>query len=102
MVVPSVICLTLIKSESLSGYLGGHLIRIFCDRHGGSTFLVAGDERLTFTGTHAASKTVALALMVEGIIKGDRVGIAMRNSPAWIVPYMGIVVAGDVTTLLNG
>ncbi len=40
--------------------------------------------------------------MVEGIIKGDRVGIAMRNSPAWIVPYMGIVVAGDVTTLLNG
>ena len=74
----------------------------FCDQHGGSTFLVAGDERLTFTETHAAAKSVARALVAEGVIKGDRVGIAMRNSPAWIILYMGIVMAGGVATLLNG
>ena len=37
-----------------------------------------------------------------GIAKGDRVGIAMRNCPAWIVSYMAIVKAGGVATLLNG
>lgn len=38
----------------------------FCDQHGGSTFLVAGDERLTFNETHAAAKSVARALVAEG------------------------------------
>src|SRR6185437_4592848 len=33
---------------------------------------------------------------------GERVGIAMRNSPAWVVAYMGIVKAGAIATLLNG
>ncbi len=34
--------------------------------------------------------------------KGDRVGIAMRNCPAWVVSYMAIAKAGGVATLLNG
>ena len=38
----------------------------------------------------------------RGIGKGDRVGIAMRNCPAWIVTYMAVLKAGGVATLLNG
>jgi acyl-CoA synthetase (AMP-forming)/AMP-acid ligase II len=45
---------------------------------------------------------VAQGLVARGIAKGDRVGIAMRNCPAWIVSYMGVVKAGAVATLLNG
>ncbi len=75
----------------------------YCQEHADKTFLVAGAERLTFADAYAAATRVAQALVAgHGIAKGDRVGIAMRNSPSWIVLYMGIVMAGGVATLLNG
>ena len=75
----------------------------YCAQHGDKTFLVAGDERLSFVTVHAAAVQVAQALVAtHGVQPGDRVGIAMRNSPSWIVLYMGIAMAGGVATLLNG
>ena len=74
----------------------------FAAQHAGATFLVAGEERLTFAQVHAAATGVAHALVGRGVAKGDRVGIAMRNSPSWIALYMGIVMAGGIATLLNG
>jgi long-chain acyl-CoA synthetase len=77
--------------------------RHFCQQHGAAEFLVAGDERLTFAQVIAAAEQVAAALAGgHGVARGDRVGIAMRNSPAWIVLYMGVLMAGGVATLLNG
>ena len=42
--------------------------------------------------------------MIEGhgVKRGDRIGLAMRNAPSWIVLYMGILMAGGCATLLNG
>ena len=75
----------------------------YANEHRDAVFLVAGDERLTFGEVYAAAERTARALVGGyGIAKGDRVGIAMRNSPSWIVLYMGIVMAGGVATLLNG
>ncbi|MGP7794907.1 class I adenylate-forming enzyme family protein [Sphingomonas sp. CLY1604] len=75
----------------------------FCHEHADKTFLVAGDERLTFAEVYAQAGAVARALIAgHHVSNGLRVGIAMRNSPAWIVLYMGIVMAGGVATLLNG
>jgi acyl-CoA synthetase (AMP-forming)/AMP-acid ligase II len=37
-----------------------------------------------------------------GVAKGDRVAIAMRNCPAWILSYMAVVKAGGIATLING
>ena len=51
-------------------------------------FLVAGDERLTYAQVHAAAERAARALVARGVKRGDRIGIAMRNSPSWIVLYM--------------
>ncbi len=48
------------------------------------------------------SDRLAQALVARGIAKGDRVGIAMRNCPAWIVGYMAALKAGAIATLLNG
>ena len=75
----------------------------FCTEHADKTFLAAGDERLTFAQVHSAATDVARAL-IDGfhIARGDRIGIAMRNSPSWIALYMGILMAGGVATLLNG
>jgi acyl-CoA synthetase (AMP-forming)/AMP-acid ligase II len=64
--------------------------------------LVAGDERFTFAELDCLSDRVAHGLVARGIRKGDRVGIAMRNSPSWILAYMGAVKAGGIVTLLNG
>jgi long-chain acyl-CoA synthetase len=75
----------------------------YCHEHADKTFLVAGDERLTFAQVYAAATRVAQALLTtHHLAKGARVGIAMRNSPSWIVLYMGVVMAGGVATLLNG
>ena len=71
--------------------------------HRDATFLVAGSERLTMGEVYEHARIVAAALVADwGVKKGDRVGIAMRNAPAWIVSYMGILMAGGVATLLNG
>ena len=75
----------------------------YCHEHADATFLVAGDERISFADIHTAANRVARALIsAHGMKKGDRIGIAMRNSPAWIALYMGILIAGGVATLLNG
>src|SRR3990170_6698098 len=79
------------------------LFRAFCELYAdGRDALVAGEERLTFPDLDRISEQLALALAGRGIAKGDRVGIAMRNCPSWIVAYMAVLKAGGVATLLNG
>ena len=51
-------------------------------RHGGKTFIVEGDRRLTFTETFALRD--ALAANLE-IARGDRVALCMRNRAEWLV-----------------
>jgi len=79
-----------------------HYFAHFCTQHADVTFLVAGEERLTFGQVYDQAGGVARLLMAQGIERGDRVGIAMRNSPSWIALYMGVLMAGGVVVLLNG
>lgn len=76
--------------------------RTFCALNAQVEAIVAGEERLTFADLDQWSEQLAQALVRRGIRKGDRVGIAMRNCPAWVVSYMAIVKAGGVAALLNG
>ena len=78
------------------------LLRTFCALYADTEALVAGDERFTFAELDQWSERLARALAARGIGKGDRVAIAMRNSPSWIVTYMAALKAGAVATLLNG
>jgi long-chain acyl-CoA synthetase len=75
----------------------------FCAMHGDKEFLVDGDCRYTFGETYAAARALAGGLVEgRGLQKGERVGIAARNSANWIIAYMAIIMAGGVATLLNG
>ena len=74
----------------------------FCALNGEVEAVIAGDERLTFADLGRLSDEVARGLVKRGIAKGDRVGIAMRNCPAWIITYMGALKAGAIATLING
>jgi acyl-CoA synthetase (AMP-forming)/AMP-acid ligase II len=76
--------------------------RAFCALNASNEAVVAGDERLTFADLDRISERLAHGLAASGVGKGDRVGIAMRNCPAWIVTYMAIAKAGAIATLLNG
>ena len=80
-----------------------HYFAHFCNEHKDTPFLVDGDTRLTFGETYAAATCVAHGLAEKhGLRKGDRVGIAARNSANWMIAYMGILMAGGCATLLNG
>ena len=78
------------------------LLHTFCELNGSNEALVAGDERLSFAELDHIAECAAHGLVARGVAKGDRVGIAMRNCPSWVVSYMAIVKAGGVATLLNG
>ena len=83
---------------NMSDYLA-----FFCATHADKEFLVDGDIRLSFAETYSAARALAGGLVDGyGLQKGNRVGIAARNSANWIVAYMAIVMAGGVATLLNG
>ena len=78
------------------------LFRAFAALYSDREALIAGDERLTFPALDLWSERVAQALVARGIAQGDRIGIAMRNCPSWVVSYMGVLKAGGIATLLNG
>jgi long-chain acyl-CoA synthetase len=75
----------------------------YCAQHGDATFLVDGDIRMSFAEVHAAARAVAAGLIAgHGVEKGERIGLAARNSVNWIIAYMAILMAGGCATLLNG
>lgn len=74
----------------------------FCALNADNEAIVARDERLSFAELDHIADCAAHGLVAHGVGKGDRVGIAMRNCPAWIVAFMAIAKAGGIATLLNG
>jgi long-chain acyl-CoA synthetase len=76
--------------------------KTFCALNADVEAVIAGDERLTFAQLDEISDRLAHGLVARGIAKGDRVAIAMRNCPAWIIGYMASLKAGAIATLING
>ncbi len=80
-----------------------HYFAYFCAQHGDKEFLIDDGVRLTFAQAYAAARTAAGGLVAgHGVARGDRVGIAARNSANWVVAYMAVLMAGGVAVLLNG
>ncbi|GAA0757269.1 acyl-CoA synthetase (AMP-forming)/AMP-acid ligase II [Erythromicrobium ramosum] len=80
-----------------------HYFAHFSNQNKDLPFLVDGDIRLTFGEAYAAATCVAEGLVKHhGIAKGDRIGLAARNSANWMIAYMGILMVGGCATLLNG
>lgn len=74
-----------------------------CRSRGDATFLVYEDERWSFATFMAKVDALAAALVHRfGIRRGDRVAIAMRNLPEWIVSYAATVSIGAISVSLNG
>ncbi|MFC3711501.1 class I adenylate-forming enzyme family protein [Sphingoaurantiacus capsulatus] len=69
--------------------------------HGERIFLTYDEERASFEAFARATLTFAHQLQADGVRKGDRVAIVMRNLPEWPVVYFGAALAGAIVTPLN-
>jgi len=70
--------------------------------HGDADFLVYEDERTTFAEHYRIACTLAHRLRDEfGIEQGDRVTIAMRNLPEWVMAFWATTLAGAIVVPLN-
>jgi long-chain acyl-CoA synthetase len=65
-------------------------------------YLIYEDERVTFDAFRRAVIATAKRLADEGLAKGDRVALVMRNLPEWFVAFYGAALAGAIVTPLNG
>ena len=67
-----------------------------------NTFLVYEDEEWSYADVMKEADALGYALVHEfGIKKGDRVGIAMRNLPEWIIAFAAILSIGAISVSMN-
>jgi len=70
--------------------------------HADKPFVIYEDERRTYAETMAAADAVAAALVEHyGIKKGDRVAVAMRNYPEWVISFIAITSIGAISVSMN-
>jgi len=69
--------------------------------HGDKIFLVYEDERVTFEAFHRAVAALAIQLQSDGVKKGDRVAVIMRNLPEWVAAFYAAASIGAIVTPLN-
>jgi long-chain acyl-CoA synthetase len=70
--------------------------------HGGADFLVFADQRWTFEQFFADVDALAAVLQRDiGVKPGDRIAIAMRNCPDWVLIFAAAVHVGAVAVLIN-
>ena len=69
--------------------------------HGDRELSIYEGERVTYEANYRAVATLATWLRDNGIAKGDRVAIAMRNLPEWPVIFFAAATVGAIVVPLN-
>jgi long-chain acyl-CoA synthetase len=70
--------------------------------HGEKTYVVFEDERFTYAEIGAQVRSLAHYLRdVHGVGSGDRVAVAMRNYPEWVVSYWAVASLGAALVGMN-
>ncbi len=101
--------------EIIEGSVQGQKLKLFKNappslRHlfaasrarGEATFLVYEDERWSFAQVMSKADALGAALVERyGIRPGDRVAIAMRNFPEWVIAFTAITSIGAISVSLN-
>ena len=69
--------------------------------HGDKDFIVLDDERVTYEAFARATLALAEQLKADGVKKGDRIAVVMRNIPEWPVAFYAASLCGAIVTPLN-
>jgi len=79
-----------------------NLGQLYREARSDKPFLIYEDERLSFEETWRRACTLAHVLVNDyGVKKGDRVAIAMRNYPEWMIAFMAATSIGALTVAVN-
>jgi len=70
-------------------------------QYGEREYLIYQDERYTYSQAQQYSAALANWLHQQGVVAGDRVAIAMRNYPEWMLAYWAITSMGAVVVGMN-
>lgn len=82
----------------------GNLIELLStarQQFGPKEFIAWEDQSYTFEDFFAQSDRLAIGLQQLGIAKGDRVAIAMRNRPEWLISAWAIMKVGAILVPIN-
>ncbi len=70
--------------------------------YGDRDYIVYEDERYTFAESDAIIRALAARLVdVHGVQPGDRVALAMRNYPEWVLGYWAVISIGAAVVGMN-
>ena len=64
-------------------------------------YLVYQDERWTYADAHRDVNAIAAWMFAQGVRPGDRVAVAMRNYPEWLLIYWACVSTGIAVVGMN-
>ncbi|MBT4521847.1 MAG: acyl--CoA ligase [Halieaceae bacterium] len=70
-------------------------------QHGEREYLIYQNERISYAQAQVTSAAIANWLSQQGVGPGDRVAIAMRNYPEWMLAYWAITSMGAVVVGMN-
>ncbi|MBL4617435.1 MAG: acyl--CoA ligase [Robiginitomaculum sp.] len=69
--------------------------------HGELPFIVENGTSYSFAEVHSRSVALSHALLEQGVKKGDRVAIFMRNRVEWVISFIASSMTGAIVTPLN-
>ncbi len=69
--------------------------------HADNDYLVYDEQRWTYAQAHREVASIANWLSQQGVGVGDRVAIAMRNYPEWMLCYWAITAMGATVVGMN-
>jgi long-chain acyl-CoA synthetase len=64
-------------------------------------YLVYQAERISYAEAHLRTAAIASWLSAQGVTRGDRIAIAMRNYPEWLLVYWAAVSIGVAVVGMN-
>jgi len=63
--------------------------------------LVYGDQRMSYAQLNDRVDRLATALAARGVVKDDKVGLLLPNSPGFVISFFGVLKAGGVPSAMN-
>ncbi|MBN1830408.1 MAG: acyl--CoA ligase, partial [Deltaproteobacteria bacterium] len=78
-----------------------HMLEATCRLYPSRIALIQDNRRMTYGDLYRAASSVAKAMARRGVVKGDRVMIALPNVPEFVIAYFAAVKLGAVAVTVN-